>query len=373
MNDIQQMTLLMHQITTVQIDREIMKAYLHSVKGTLREAECHFIEVGRRFWPMQVQSLMLTQHKLTMNDTDTTSKTTTPMEIDTKNQQIICENLLNEHLQKKKRQIEYYEKELDEKQSTFIRFTSTIQETIEIHVQTYGIKALEMKRDLKLALIHYDYDSEMLQREYFQEQPNNYQIEVAKCLSTAKVEVEKSKRTLLELKYRVFYSKPSDSFDSSGTLMPTLNHDDQRLFDKHEKAIQRRKLDLMTVKIAEAETKFYQCLKRFDHELATMWNNHRDLVKNQGMTTTLTNLIENRLKNITDRWREIYNYRINNYIRNPYDNLDSINTNENGQKSNNSGFSSFLIIDAIHQFSEKQLQLLNRGPIYVPSCQISIK
>ncbi|CAF4316821.1 unnamed protein product, partial [Rotaria magnacalcarata] len=54
-----------------------------------------------------------------------------------------------------KRQIEYYEKELDEKQSTFIRFTSTIQETIEIHVQTYGIKPLEMKRDLKLALVNY--------------------------------------------------------------------------------------------------------------------------------------------------------------------------------------------------------------------------
>ncbi|CAF4490169.1 unnamed protein product [Rotaria magnacalcarata] len=65
----------------------------------------------------------------------------------------------------------------------------------------------------------------MLQREYFQEQPNNYQIGVAKCLSTAKVEVEKSKRTLFELKYRVFYNKPPDSFDSSGTLMPTLNHD----------------------------------------------------------------------------------------------------------------------------------------------------
>ncbi|CAF3817336.1 unnamed protein product, partial [Rotaria magnacalcarata] len=32
MNDIQQMALLMHQIATVQIDREIMKAYLHSVK-----------------------------------------------------------------------------------------------------------------------------------------------------------------------------------------------------------------------------------------------------------------------------------------------------------------------------------------------------
>ncbi|CAF5146224.1 unnamed protein product, partial [Rotaria magnacalcarata] len=36
---------------------------------------------------MQVQSLMLTQHKLTMNDTDTTSEITTPMEIDTEDQQ----------------------------------------------------------------------------------------------------------------------------------------------------------------------------------------------------------------------------------------------------------------------------------------------
>ncbi|CAF2128270.1 unnamed protein product, partial [Rotaria magnacalcarata] len=49
-----------------------------------------------------------------------------------------------------------------------------------------------------------------------------------------------------------------------------------------------------------------------------------------------------------------------------------INTKENDQKSNNSGFSSFLIIDAIHQFSEKQLQSLNRGPTYVPPCQTSI-
>ncbi|CAF4725149.1 unnamed protein product, partial [Rotaria socialis] len=64
----------------------------------------------------------------------------------------------------------------------------------------------------------------------------------------------------------------------------------------------------MTVKIAEAETKFYHSRKRFDHELATMWKNHRGLMKTQGMTTTLTNLIENRLKNITDRWRDIDNY-----------------------------------------------------------------
>ncbi|CAF5140036.1 unnamed protein product, partial [Rotaria magnacalcarata] len=50
----------------------------------------------------------------------------------------------------------------------------------------------------------------------------------------------------------------------------------------------------------------------------------------------------------------------------------SINTKEIDQKSNNSGFSSFLIIDAIHRFSDKELQLLNRGHTYVPPCQTSI-
>ncbi|CAF4910353.1 unnamed protein product, partial [Rotaria magnacalcarata] len=36
------------------------------------------------------------------------------------------------------------------------------------------------------------------------------------------------------------------------------------------------------------------------------------------------------------------------------------------------GFSLSLIIDAIHRFSDKELQLLNRGPTYVPTGQISI-
>ncbi|CAF5225895.1 unnamed protein product, partial [Rotaria magnacalcarata] len=36
------------------------------------------------------------------------------------------------------------------------------------------------------------------------------------------------------------------------------------------------------------------------------------------------------------------------------------------------GFSLSLIIDAIHRFSDEELQLLNRGPTYVPTGQISI-
>ncbi|CAF1671653.1 unnamed protein product, partial [Rotaria magnacalcarata] len=192
--------------------------------------------------------------------------------------------------------------------------------------------------------INHDYDSEILRRQYLQEKPNEYQIQVMKRLSEKKRELEKSKRELLELKYRVFYNKPHSSLDAIETTMPILNDDDRKLklLNKHEKFIQQKKLDFMAIKIIGAEMKFYQCLQAFDHELAAMWKNHRELVKNKGMPTTLTNLIEKRLIGITDRWGD----RI--------------------------GFSSSLIIDGIHQFSDKELQLLNRGPTYVPPCQISI-
>ncbi|CAF5160072.1 unnamed protein product, partial [Rotaria magnacalcarata] len=146
-------------------------------------------------------------------------------------------------------------------------------------------------------MINHDYDSEILRRQYLQEKPNEYQIQVMKRLSEKKRELEKSKRELLELKYRVFYNRPHSSLNAIETTMPILNDDDRKLklLNKHEKLIQRKKVDFMVIKIIAAEMKFYQCLREFGHELAAMWKNHRELVKNKGMSTTLTNLIEKRL------------------------------------------------------------------------------
>ena len=195
-----------------------------------------------------------------------------------------------------------------------------------------------------------------------------------KRLSEKKRELEKSKRELLEMKYRIFYNKPHSSLDAIETSMPKLDDDDRKLklLNKHEKLIQRKKLDFMAIKIIAAETKFYQCLRVFDSELAAMWKNHRELVKDRGMSTTLTNLIEKRFTGIAARWRDVYNYRLNYYFRNVCGDSEHINTNEVQHNSKRLGFSSSLIIDATHQFTEKQLQLLNRGPTYVPPCQTSI-
>ncbi|CAF2104345.1 unnamed protein product [Rotaria magnacalcarata] len=300
---------------------------------------------------MQVQSLLLTKHKLATSNAGTTT-TTVPMEIDTENEQLACEKLLHERLRDMKQRIKYYEKH---------------------YVQKHGIKPIEMKRNLKIALVNYDYDSEILKRKYFHENPNEYQIDIATRLSDAKRELEKSKRELLELKYRIFYNKPSFSFDSIQTSMSVLNDNDQhQAFNKYEKLLQRKRIDFIVIKIAEAEAKFYQCQRIFDHELSAMWKNHRNLVKNQGMSTTLTNIIQQRFDNLTDRWRDIYNYRINYYLRNSYGDSNHMDTNKNDSNMNGIGFSSFLINDTTYELNDKQLLLLNRGATYVPPCQISI-
>ncbi|CAF5062121.1 unnamed protein product, partial [Rotaria magnacalcarata] len=43
----------------------MMKIYLHSVQGTLKESNYTHMEINRRVWPIQVQSLMLTHRKST--------------------------------------------------------------------------------------------------------------------------------------------------------------------------------------------------------------------------------------------------------------------------------------------------------------------
>jgi hypothetical protein len=162
------------------------------------------------------------------------------------------------------------------------------------------------------------------------------------------------------------------SLDTTTTTTTTDGSIRQQLLNKHEKLIRRKKIDLMAIHISRAEAKFFQCRKIFNDELPKMRQNHRNLVKNQAMPTVLTNLIEQRFKNITDKCRDMYNYRINYYLRSPYGDLDDVMKSEKKQNMKIIGFSPSVIIDTTYQLTDKQIELLNRGPTYVPPCQMHI-
>ena len=51
-----------------------------------------------------------------------------------------------------------------------------MEEFIENYVEFFGIRPLKLKRDLKIALIKHDYDSEILKRKHIHEKPNEYQL-----------------------------------------------------------------------------------------------------------------------------------------------------------------------------------------------------
>ncbi|CAF4744805.1 unnamed protein product [Rotaria sp. Silwood2] len=376
MNDIQQTAVSMHHIAAFHVEKQVTEICLKTVTGTLQESENDLIEVDRRVWPMQVKPFLLTRGKLTMVPIPIA---TTTMETHTEDEQLICKQILQQRLQDMNQKIEHYQQQLNEKKNSLIGFTSTMEEAIQIYVQDYGVRLLEMKRDLNIAIVTYNYESEILERKYSQDAPNQYQIEVAKRLIDTKRKVEKFKRALLELKQEVFYNKSSISFDSILVSMPTWHNNTtikdnvpQQLLNKYKKLIQYKKLDLLAIHISQAETTYYQFQNIFDYELSKMWQNHRNLVKNQGMTTSLIKLIEQRLNNITNRWKDVYNYRIDYFLRNSYDELRHVNTNEKEQTMKIVCFSASLIIDTTYRFTNEQLQLLGRGPTYVPPCQMYI-
>ena len=147
-----------------------------------------------------------------------------------------------------------------------------------------------------------------------------------------------------------------------------------QILNRNELLSSQQRLDLMATYINEAESIYYQKQSIFDGKLSQMWKNHRQLVRNQGMTTALINLMQQRLDNITNRWRDLYHYRVDYYLRNAYDDtLTVTDTSDHPQQSKDTdGFLSNIIISTKHSFNNQQLQLLCRGPSYVPLCQMYV-
>ncbi|CAF5031707.1 unnamed protein product [Rotaria sp. Silwood1] len=146
-NDIQQIAILMHQIGALKIKIDQTNIYLKAVTGTLTEPESDLIDVDRRVWPMQVQSMMSSKRE---------SNSVTTTESNHENTQRDCENLLHQRLQETSQQIQGFEQELTEKKQTFFEFTSTMNDAIQKYVQDYGIKSMELTHNFKKAIVSHD-------------------------------------------------------------------------------------------------------------------------------------------------------------------------------------------------------------------------
>ena len=156
--------------------------------GKLQQTDYDSMDIDRRFWPMQVQSLLFNRRKsssttadtaTTTTITTTTTSTTGTDKISTEGQ-LACQNTLQEQLREMKEEIERYQQLFNEKKNPLTELTSTMEESIEAYVQNHGIRALKLKHELKITLVKHDYNAEILRRKYMHEQPNEYQVRLFK-------------------------------------------------------------------------------------------------------------------------------------------------------------------------------------------------
>jgi hypothetical protein len=168
MNDLRQIAILMHQIADIQIQKQITNIYLLSGTGKLRGIETDLMDIDRRVWPMQVKSALIAK--------PSKQKMATLVETKKEVEHRECENLVHERLQEMNGKMEQYQRQLNEKKSHLTGFTLSMETAIHNYVQQHGIMPLQMKRDLKIALLEHEYDAQILERKYVQEKPNEYQV-----------------------------------------------------------------------------------------------------------------------------------------------------------------------------------------------------
>ena len=181
-----------------------------------------------------------------------------------------------------------------------------------------------------------------------------------------------------EFRERLLCDQPPVSFDVVEVSLPssvaTLTDIAvrQSLLDRHHALIQETKTTLAALQLCFLQARLDQCQLRVTDDTARMWEHHREKLPGMHMSTTLTQLIDARVRNLTQKSKVACDLTIRRDIRSPYERME----HDQGRRRR-IGFRSALLIDPnvstqAHTLTHQQLRLLSRGPSYVPPYQLHL-
>ncbi|CAF1290998.1 unnamed protein product [Rotaria sordida] len=303
--------------------------YLRSGTGTLKPQATTSTLL---LWPVEVKQRMIDRGQTTASD---------PNEID----HASCLNYVQRVLQKFRNQTEHYQAQLKERKKRLNNcWTCEIEEAVAKFVQQHVTPIYKVPTEGQIAIVQYDYNDRLIQLEYYQQNPNEYQKQIFENLAQAKYEKETAKFDVAILKQRIVYNHLPTSFHtlqipvpiSLDTITDTMTR--QHLKDRCEKILQRTKSEMVMVYITTAEAKMNEYEKRFNTDLAKMKENQCSGPSHKKLTQTMLNIMERRFQNINERLTCLYKLKLRFFVKAP----------------------------------TEQVTFLNRGPTYVPPCQIHI-
>lgn len=165
---------------------------------------------------------------------------------------------------------------------------------------------------------------------------------------------------------KTYQSTLLDAFDSSANI----HMDPQercRTVNRYEQSIQQAKTDQMLMMFIEKEKNIQQSNEKFDQAMKQA--NMKDAFDKDCSIRHFLDLISHRFKLYQNKMHCLDQYRFNYYFRNRYD--TSLNQL---QQERCRQFSPSLIIDTLSNgLTYEQLRLLQRGPSYVPPCQLFVR
>ena len=166
---VQQMALCHHQLAALHIQQEIYLLYLRLGTGQFVANEIDLCTVDRRWWPSQVRTIV-------------NAKRPTTLGLSRDEENCLSEQWVHRALQEVEHKKQIYEQSLLEKKAHFEPWLAVIDGALQTYVQQHGLRSYRLKGDLKKAVLVYDYQLEMLQRQYVYERPNEYQVSVRTSL-----------------------------------------------------------------------------------------------------------------------------------------------------------------------------------------------
>jgi len=166
--DLRQLAILKHKIADLNLRKQLWTIYLKSGTGQWETQESGKTTVDRRIWPTQLKKII---------SSPSSNNTIDISEESDDDEQKKYETRVQQYLEELNNTMEQYQNEFDKKKNDLMDYyTDDIEKAIEKFVQQHGIRPLQMKLDYKIAILEYDYDMEILEREYLQLKPTEYQV-----------------------------------------------------------------------------------------------------------------------------------------------------------------------------------------------------
>jgi hypothetical protein len=124
-------------------------------------------------------------------------------------------------------------------------------------------------------------------------------------------------------KQRVLYHHYSDLFTSVRIPEPqaltTVRNDDvrQRLIYRYEQLLERTKADMLMIYIRTAEAKMEEYTEKFDSDYERFEQQQRIYLHDGKFTNRMSEIMEQRFKNIDERLQIIYDLKVRFFVEAP--------------------------------------------------------